>query len=316
MMAKLKYQQGFLKHEPPFTYSGEPNATSFKKWIREVCDWVSRARLSDWQGIRMLGKYLAGSAYKFFERDVLDLQKKYSLTEFFEGLFDYIFPPDFRMLQRVKFSECCQEGHQSIRDYLCHLKDLADTAGDIEEQDIVRQFWMNCQPYIKASLVDKGYEPNTISLEVLESKALRTKRAFRENAKDPNILLALNPTLAAGLSVARRDQASQVNPRGGTRTSGHRRPEGSTRVTSLRANSVRSPVVSGSRSRPDTRRGESRPHRKVAVHGGPPRKDASHMQALRDNNQCFECEQTGHVAKDCPKRHTLPHRPGSGVSSL
>jgi hypothetical protein len=95
-MAKLKYQQGFLKHEPPFIYQGEPNAgTIFKKWVHEVWDWKSRARLTTTQGLCMLGKHLGGPAYKFFERDVLDLRKKYSLTEFFEHLFDYIFPPDF-----------------------------------------------------------------------------------------------------------------------------------------------------------------------------------------------------------------------------
>jgi hypothetical protein len=70
-------------------------------------------------------------------------------------------------------------------------------AGDIDEREMVRQFWLNCQPYIKASLVDKGYKPNTISLETIKKKALHTERVYLENAKDPNILLALNPTLAA-----------------------------------------------------------------------------------------------------------------------
>ena len=80
-MARLKYQQGFLKHEPPFTYNGEATAMIFKKWVHEVRDWMTRARLSMRQGIRMLGKYLAGPAYKFYERDVLDLQKKYSIRK-------------------------------------------------------------------------------------------------------------------------------------------------------------------------------------------------------------------------------------------
>jgi hypothetical protein len=87
-----------------------------------------------------------------------------------------------------------------VRDYLHRLHNLADTAGDVDEQELVRQFWMNCQPYIKASLVDKGYEPNTVNLDMIEQKALRTERAFAENAKDPNVLLALNPTLAASYS--------------------------------------------------------------------------------------------------------------------
>jgi hypothetical protein len=95
----LKYQQSFIKNEPPFVYSGDANATTFKKWVREVRDWKERARLTTNQSLRMIGKYLSGQAYRFYERDILDLQKGYSLTEFFEQLFDYVFPPDFRMQQ-------------------------------------------------------------------------------------------------------------------------------------------------------------------------------------------------------------------------
>ncbi|KIK32092.1 hypothetical protein CY34DRAFT_102246, partial [Suillus luteus UH-Slu-Lm8-n1] len=123
----LKYQQSFIKNDPPFTYHGEANATTFKKWVREVREWKDRARLTTNQSLRMLGKYLGGQAYRFFERDVLDLQKDYSMTEFFEQLFDYVFPPDFRMQQRQKFLECKQEPKHTVRDYLRRLRDLADT---------------------------------------------------------------------------------------------------------------------------------------------------------------------------------------------
>ncbi|KAG0707133.1 hypothetical protein DFH29DRAFT_995447 [Suillus ampliporus] len=196
----LKYQQSFIKNEPPFTYTGEANTTTFKKWVREVRDWKDRARLTTNQSLRMLGKYLSGQAYRFYERDILDLQKGYTLTEFFEQLFDYIFPPDFRMQQRQKFAECRQEPKQSVRDYLRRLRNLTDTAGDVDDREMVRQFWMNCHPYLKASLVDKGYELNMVSINVIEKKALHTERAFLENSKDPNILLAINPTLATSLA--------------------------------------------------------------------------------------------------------------------
>lgn len=129
----LKYQQGFLKHEPLFTYNGEANSSTFKKWVREVGQWHDRAKLSTKQTISMIGKYLGGNAYRFYERDVLDLKKKYSLTEFFEQLFDYTFPSDFRMLQRQRFLECRQEGKQGVQDYIRRLRNIADTTGDVDE---------------------------------------------------------------------------------------------------------------------------------------------------------------------------------------
>lgn len=100
---KLRYQANFVKEDPPFKYNGEVQASTFKRWCREIRGWVRRGCLSDQAGIEMSGKYLGGRAYHFFERDILDLKRRYSLMEYFEYMFDYLFPPDFRMQQCDKF---------------------------------------------------------------------------------------------------------------------------------------------------------------------------------------------------------------------
>ncbi|KAG1839437.1 hypothetical protein DFJ58DRAFT_667755, partial [Suillus subalutaceus] len=81
-----------LEHEPPFTYNGEANSSVFKKWVCEVREWCDRVKLSTQQSLCMIGKYLGGNAYRFYECNVLDLKKRYSLTNFFEQLFNYVFP--------------------------------------------------------------------------------------------------------------------------------------------------------------------------------------------------------------------------------
>jgi len=50
-MTELKYQHAFLKNDPPFKYNGELQAGLFKKWVREVQDWIADGHLSEQQGI-------------------------------------------------------------------------------------------------------------------------------------------------------------------------------------------------------------------------------------------------------------------------
>ncbi|KAG2127164.1 uncharacterized protein EDB93DRAFT_1109452 [Suillus bovinus] len=76
----LKYQQSFIKNEPPFTYNSDAN---------------------------------------------------------------------------VQEMECKQDLKLPVWNYLQRLHNPADMVGDVDEKEMVHQFWMNCQPYIRASLVGK-----------------------------------------------------------------------------------------------------------------------------------------------------------------
>ena len=125
---KLKYLQSFLKEDPPSTYRGEIQVGLFKKWCRELRDWVKRAQLNRKKSTRLAGKYLDGRGYRFYERNGLDLKKKYTLTTFFEALFDYVFFADFRMQQRDKF-DTCHQGRWSVLDFLRELQEISDTVG-------------------------------------------------------------------------------------------------------------------------------------------------------------------------------------------
>ncbi|KAL4076906.1 hypothetical protein V8B97DRAFT_1856313, partial [Scleroderma yunnanense] len=104
-------------------------------------------------------------AYHFFERDVLDLKKKYT------ALFNYIFPADFRMQQHNKF-DACRQDRQSVLDFLRKLQEIANTVGNIGDCNVVLAFWRHCQPYLCAELTKNRYDATTISIITLESECV------------------------------------------------------------------------------------------------------------------------------------------------
>jgi hypothetical protein len=175
-LQEIKFQPSFLKQDPPFKYAGEVQASLFKKWVREMRDWIKRGRLTTKQGIMISGKYCTGQAYKFFERDILSSRKKYTLTEYFEAMFDYIFPATFRMDQRDKFDAYSQRGLSAL-DFLRQLQNIADTVGDLDEDDIILGFWRRCRPYLKSKLAEAGLEPGRITMTELENLVIRLETA-------------------------------------------------------------------------------------------------------------------------------------------
>lgn len=176
-LEKMKYQQAFLKTDPPATYHGEPQASVFKKFVREYRNWIKNGHLSIRQGIENAGKYLSGPAYKYFERDVIKGHKYTSLEEFFSGLFDYIFPVTFGDNQRDLF-DAASQGNTSGVTYLRYLEELADTVGDLESSDIVRAFTQRAKVSIRSQLAMMGYRAEDLTIETLEILIHRIERAL------------------------------------------------------------------------------------------------------------------------------------------
>jgi hypothetical protein len=167
---------------------------------------------------------------------------------------------------------------------------------------------------LRAIQIQKEQEPVflMVSLKTLEQKSLRTERAFQENSHDPNILLALNPTLVSGYAH------HSLHRRTTNRPNITQRDNTAPHMQSLQANSIAGP--SSSPHNPHPSFGHPAGDRKPNGHwDGKPAstmKNTEHLKKLRELNKCFECEQTGHMAKDCPRCHSLPHRPGPRVTGL
>lgn len=284
-MMELKYQQSFLKQDPPFKYAGELQASTFKRWTREIRDWKKRGRLNTKDIIYVSGKYCTGKAYKFFERDILIGRKRYSLTEYFESMFDYLFPATFRMDQRDKF-DACYQSEMSALDYLRKLQDIADTVGDLNENDIVLAFWRRCRSYLKSELAKAGLEPDRINLIQLENAVVRLETAHNisETAKKSN----------------ERAPGRPHNPSKKFERKEHPKPEAS---------------HGESNSRPDFKKKDSKPGRRPApAYAKKDTRDPARTKRLRDEGRCFLCESKDHLANNCPDR--LSKKPPVQLNSI
>ena len=251
--------------------------TLFKKWCREVHNWVRWAWLSWKKAICVTGKYLDGRAYQFYEWNVLDLRKQYSLTEFFEDLFDYVFLADFRIQQHDKVDTCKQDG-RPVLDFLLRLQKIADTIGDVSECNVALVFWRHCQPYLQAELTRNGYDMTAISVVTLESECLRYEKAHWIIQEDRNQQYPDN--------MNKHQQCKQCNGNNSAGTS-------SAAVT---------PTVTAKPTGKEATINSSNNHNQAFGDNKQCDTDKERRKRLRGERKCFTCEGTNHIEHNCPQQ--------------
>jgi hypothetical protein len=92
----------------------------YHKYITQCERFCREARLQKQDQVVKCADYLAGKAYRFYSTVVSMDAENWDLVRFFKELFNYCFPPDFRLKQRKKLESCVQGTH-TVTEYAADL---------------------------------------------------------------------------------------------------------------------------------------------------------------------------------------------------
>ena len=171
-----QHSRGFPPPKP-HTYSGEPDSYVFCSFVKEVALYLEDQELTRPQAFRLISRYLQGQALDFYQGEVEFDENNWTLSEFFEGLFNFCFDPDFRMLKSMEWMSL-KQGGMSVQDYAIKPNRVADCFGGMEERMPVLKFWVGLNRKLQGELWMHGYRPEG-KLSDLVKAARDVETAFR-----------------------------------------------------------------------------------------------------------------------------------------
>lgn len=94
----------------PDKYNGEANILKFHRYVSQCERYLSEGEVPIRDRVAKCSDFLEGKAYKYYSTEVSFNEERWSTERFFKGIFNYCFPPDFRMKQRDKLERFHQKG--------------------------------------------------------------------------------------------------------------------------------------------------------------------------------------------------------------
>lgn len=108
----------------------------------------------------------------------------WDLPKFFEELFDYCFPIDYHMEQRLRLKWCFQND-KKVSTYVHELEELYNMIGAVDERGKVVKLWYGLRGAIQEGLWQDFLNPETSTwLEVVKHAAILEVAQWASNTKD------------------------------------------------------------------------------------------------------------------------------------
>ena len=130
----------------------------------------------------MLNKYVSGKVSIFYMKYVVGKEKCWTLTTIFEGLFEYCFPTDFKLVLQRRLMSATQ-GKLQISDFIRDVEIMADHFPDVNERSIIDIFWWGMNQQICTRVVEMGINPECSSLSKMVKYATQVEDGMHESDK-------------------------------------------------------------------------------------------------------------------------------------
>ena len=153
-----------LKPIAPKEYDGSADARAYNRFVTEGTTYVIDGRVPRNRRVFVLSYYLNGVAYDFYTQKVSMNFADWTLQELFEELYNYCFPVNYRMEQRLKLKRCFQND-KKVSAYVHELEELYNMIGAADEREKVIKLWYGLQTFIQQGLWRDLLNPETSTWE-------------------------------------------------------------------------------------------------------------------------------------------------------
>lgn len=315
-------RKSIIKPIAPTEYDGCADPRAYHRFVRESEAYLRDGRVKGSRKIFLLSYYLTGKAYDFYTQKVANDEGNWTLPQFYDELFNYSFPVDYRMQLRRKLARCHQN-EKSVAEYIHELDELFNMIGNIPERDQVLKFWNGSRPVIQKGLWRDNLNPETSSwarvvaqaeiIEISENVAERRDRRGGVPSKEgsyggPNAGPSKSRSRAVEQSVRsvsfdNRAHQSRTESRTSHRSehrSDNRSHSSRGRENSHHSHSSNPPRGSmSSRGRSSTPRGPTNSSRST------PRLSDKEKADRKVAGLCFVCGGADHFSRDCPTKRVV-----------
>ena len=304
-----------IKPIPPKEYDGATDVRAYHRFVRESDAYLRDGKVKGRRKVFLLSYYLTGKAYDFYTQKVAIEEEKWTVPQFYEELFNYCFPVDYRMQLRKTLARCHQN-EKSVAEYTHELQDLFNMIGNIPKQDQVLKFWNSARSSIQKELWRNKLNPELSSwkkvvaqaeiIEIADNVAERRDRRSGQTSQTSGTASGSGggnskgkPHSADG-SVRAVTFGSHRRSHGKThRKSSHNAQEGQSRGGTPQSRGVTPSEKGKSRSgsTPPNNSFNNKPFnlRKARVMLSDKEK-----AEYRAAGRCFNCGKEGHMSRNCP----------------
>ncbi|KAG6826946.1 hypothetical protein H0H92_013800 [Tricholoma furcatifolium] len=155
---KWRGRYGAIKPTPPEKYNGEPDVQRYFKFVAQSVAYCDKGQIPPEDQIQEISYFLTDEAYKFYLNEVSMEEYKWNLTKFVKRLFDFCFPPNYRLKEQQKLEQF-KQGSLRVRPYTAELKNKYQIIRYAHKREKVRKLWSGLQPRLQQKLFENGYDP-------------------------------------------------------------------------------------------------------------------------------------------------------------
>ncbi|KAF5313634.1 hypothetical protein D9611_010081 [Ephemerocybe angulata] len=302
------------KRVPPDVYDGRPHLPTLHRFMSESAMWIEDAEIPQDRQVYRISRFLKGEAYNFYARQVSHRVGEFDLERFFYKLYDHCFPVDFKERQQTKLERFDQR-NLTVREYLARLDELFLATGTEAERERKRYFWNGLRNEIQVELRKKGVSDGTSQYEEIIQEAERVELAIQLSRVDRERRQGngngSGPRRGNQNNTRRSENRSRDRneSRNGYRRDRNHRGQYHGRRTNGRpsSRSRQSGQTHTSRSNQSSNRANNSRNNQDR-----PKRSEKELEQLRAAGKCFICEESGHMARGCPKANTMTgaRRPG------